>query len=126
VDNTNTGEIHENMVWQNQLTQFLQIDHQLKVDSEALTTSFLSGLAFFERYIKRDANGRVVETNIVGMTGTLGTPSTIHFLAQLYPMNVAFIPPHKPSKYRDEGVHIVENEEALLARIVRRVCIPKT
>lgn len=82
--NNSTGVTQQNMVWQHGLHQFLQIKHNLQLTSEGLTTFFISNIAYFQKYQK-----------ILGMTGTLGSPSSQEFLEKIYGIDLAFMPTHK-------------------------------
>jgi len=73
VDYQNTGVIQVGTTWNNGLHQFLQIKHGLKITAENLTTSFISNIGYFNRYINKNHNGDIISNKIYGLTGTLGS-----------------------------------------------------
>lgn len=50
IDYASTGVVQERTSWMNGLHQYLQIKHNLAMSSESLTTSFISNMAYFQRY----------------------------------------------------------------------------
>lgn len=73
VDYQNTGVVQVSTTWNNGLHQFLQIKHGLKITAENITTSFISNIGYFNRYISKNQNGEILSNKIYGLTGTLGS-----------------------------------------------------
>lgn len=82
VDFKTTGVIQGNTSWNNGLHQFLQIKHGLKLTAESVTTNYLSNIATFQKY----------GTNVVGFTGTLGSPASQTVLTNVYNVKLCLIP----------------------------------
>lgn len=114
VDVDNTGIIQENMSYSEGLTQFLQIKHGAKIDSERLSTIYIAHPTFFKRYGK----------NIYGVTGTLGGSEEKEFLQTTYDVNVLVIPPFKIRQHI-QLTPIVETSETLWKKEVIRSLISK-
>jgi preprotein translocase subunit SecA len=77
-----TGTMLYRLTWQNGVSQFLQMNHGLKVTSEGLTSIFQSYVSYFLKY----------KGSIYGLTGTLGTSKHQEFLHHIYDVDFAFIP----------------------------------
>ena len=99
IDFYNTGVTQQNSVWSG-LHQFLQIKEGKILTEENLSTCYISNLSFFNKYITRDNNGEIIENNIFGLTGTVGSKYNITTLDELYKLKVLFIPPFKKSKLK--------------------------
>ena len=86
-----TGVEQESSEWGNGLHQFLQLKHNLRLSTESLKAVFMSNISFFTpRY-----------TNIMGVTGTLGSTSEYSLLQKLYTdIKVVVLPTDKPSQLR--------------------------
>jgi len=101
IDFANTGIIEENTIWSG-LHQFLQIKEQLRLTEENLNSCYMSNLSFFKRYIKyknnEDFNSEIIENNIYGLTGTLGSEKSQNALKRIYNLNLIFIPSFKKNK----------------------------
>ena len=66
--------------------------HQHAIKPDNFVASTMSSLSFFSRYPKG---------NIVGLTGTTGTPTLEWpFLQEQFDMGVVVIPPHRTKRYR--------------------------
>ena len=85
IDHSNTGVIQERMVWSNGLAQFLQLKEGLPIESEGISTNFISAAGFFKRY----------GANLYGLTGTLGNNDTKKFFRDIYNTDIVVIPPYK-------------------------------
>lgn len=85
VDVENTGVVHENMTWSEGLTQFLQMIHGARIESEQLTTKYIAHPTYFKRYKK----------NIYGLSGTLGGTEEKEFLRKTYDVELLGVPPFK-------------------------------
>ena len=82
VDYKNTGVINLRIQWSNGLHQFLELKHGVKLENEALNTTFLSHYIFIRKYISPREN------NVYGLTGTLGRESTQKLYKKLFDVNV--------------------------------------
>ena len=109
IDYANTGIIEENTVWAG-LHQFLQIKEHLRLTEENLNSCFMSNLTFFKKYIKyknnSDFNCEIIENNIFGLTGTLGTEISQNALKTLYNLKLIFIPSFKQNQLKIEQPQI--------------------
>ena len=97
VDNQNTGVVYENMVWTDGLHQFIEIKHAIPLTTETMTTTFLCHYNFYMLYNNNQDNN--YETNIIGVTGTIGSEATVKLLKKLFNVNIVKIPPFCPSKF---------------------------
>ena len=109
IDYANTGIIEENTVWAG-LHQFLQIKEHLRLTEENLNSCYMSNLTFFKKYIKyknnSDFNCEIIENNIFGLTGTLGTEISQNALKTLYNLKLIFIPSFKQNQLKIEQPQI--------------------
>jgi len=112
IDYANTGIIEENTVWAG-LHQFLQIKEHLRLTEENLNSCYMSNLTFFKKYIKyknnSDFNCGIIENNIFGLTGTLGTEISQNALKSLYKLKLIFIPSFKQNQLIIEQPQIFSN-----------------
>ena len=129
IDYANTGIVEENTVWSG-LHQFLQIKEHLRLTEENLNSCFMSNLTFFKKYIKyknnTDFNQEIIENNIYGLTGTLGSDISQNALKNLYNLNLVFIPSHKENQLKIEEPKIFSNykeHKDELKRIISKVAI---
>ena len=108
IDFYNTGIIQENSVWSG-LHQMLQISEKQMLTEENLTSCFLSNLSFFNKYIKNDSSNTniIIENNIYGLTGTIGSEYNKKTLKSLYKLDCMIIPPYKESKLIIEQPNII-------------------
>jgi preprotein translocase subunit SecA len=88
VDNKITGVICKNTVYNDGLSQYLQMKNDLPVTPISITTNYLSNFGFFRRYISNS-------NNIYGLTGTIGDSQTMEILKILYELDFDYIPPEK-------------------------------
>ena len=103
VDYKSTGVIETNKKWGDGLQQFLEMKHGLPRSPLSLITNFLSNIDFFERY----------ESNIVGVSGTLGNDADKHFMSDTFAVEFATIPTSKQRKLFELDGVIVEYESEL-------------
>ncbi|KAE9547546.1 hypothetical protein FO519_009242 [Halicephalobus sp. NKZ332] len=108
VDAVNTGVHHPNMQYSDGLHQFLQMKHGCYLDEEGLTTNFMSNVTFFLRY----------ESNILGLTGTIGGKSSRHFLREIYKVDFADIPPFKQRLHHELLPYVLPTDKDWLDTIV--------
>lgn len=85
--------------WSNGLHQFLQIKHGLKITAENLTTSFISNIGYFHRYINKNQSGEVLSNKIYGLTGTLGSSDSQELLKDTYAVDIVFVPTYKQKQF---------------------------
>ena len=107
IDFYNTGTLQENSVWPG-LHQFLQIKEGKMLTEENLSTCYMSNFTFFNKYKKTNSNGKIIENNIYGLTGTVGSNYNIKILNELYNLNVLIIPPFKKSQFKKENPIIIK------------------
>jgi preprotein translocase subunit SecA len=74
IDFYNTGSVLGNTSLSHGLHQFLQAKCHFRITPEARTTNFLSNYSFFKQY----------KTNIIGLTGTIGTKDTQYIFNKVY------------------------------------------
>ena len=112
IDFYNTGVTQENSVWAG-LHQFLQIQEKQMIIEENLSSCYMSNLSFFNKYIKINENKEIMENNIYGLTGTIGSAYNIKTLKALYNLEPLIIPPFKESKLTIEEPKIlmIKNDE---------------
>ena len=107
IDFYNTGTLQENSVWPG-LHQFLQIKEGKMLTEENLSSCYMSNFTFFNKYKKTNSNGKIIENNIYGLTGTVGSNYNIKILNELYNLNVLLIPPFKKSQFKTENPIIIK------------------
>jgi len=108
VDYSNTGVLHDNMIWDGGLQQILQIIHNAKGTYENENTNFLSNISFFKRY----------NDNIYGVTGTFGGENFQYILREIYKISLFKIPPNKTSILINEGGIVCIDEEIYKNKIL--------
>ncbi|UJR29897.1 hypothetical protein I4U23_017445 [Adineta vaga] len=91
VDAANTGTIHDTMRWNDGLHCFLEMKHGCAVEPEHITTNFISHVTFFKRY----------QTNLIGLTGTIGDESTQQLFREIYSADCLIIPPFRERRHRE-------------------------
>jgi preprotein translocase subunit SecA len=86
-----TGVEQESSEWGSGLHQFLQLKHNLRISTESLIAVYMSNISFFTpRY-----------TNIMGVTGTLGSTSEYALFKKLYEdTELVVLPTNKPSRLK--------------------------
>ena len=88
IDYANTGEWESDVQWQNGLHQFLQILNQFPVDSENLTSAFMSNYSLITRYHQ-----------VYGLSGTLGNNDEANCLQSLFDLSNIKIPTFRQSQF---------------------------
>ncbi|CAD8123724.1 unnamed protein product [Paramecium sonneborni] len=112
IDDQNTGVVHkENMHWQKGLHQFIQLKHQLSVSPLRISTNFISNISYFKRY----------KSQLLGLTGTLGSKMTQNLLAKQYNVDFIFMSPFKQSLLKQEPGIATLSEEDWLDEILQVV-----
>ncbi|XP_065124029.1 protein translocase subunit SecA-like [Paramisgurnus dabryanus] len=108
VDYSCTGVVQNNMKWGEGLQQFLEMKHQTKLSNMTLITNFMSYVGLFKKY-----------NNIYGITGTLGDPTELDMLEELYKgIKTCKIPSFRRRKlYELEGLVIPEEKDW-----IRNIC----
>jgi len=101
IDFYNTGVTQKNSVWSG-LHQFLQIHEKQMLTEDNLSSCYMSNLTFFKKYIKKDENNNIIENNIYGLTGTIGSKYNKETLNKLYNLDTLIIPPFKDSLLKIE------------------------
>ena len=94
-----TGVTQENFVWAGLagLHQLLQIREQKMITEENLSSCYMSNLSFFNKYVKKDEQKNIIENNIYGLTGTIGSEYNKKTMKALYNLDPLIIPPFKKS-----------------------------
>ena len=112
IDFYNTGVTQENSVWAG-LHQFLQIHEKQMITEENLSSCYMSNLSFFNKYIKKNENNEIIENNIYGLTGTIGSEYNIKTLKALYNLEPLIIPPFRESKLiiEEPNILMIKNDE---------------
>ena len=108
IDFYNTGVTQENSVWSG-LHQFLQIREKQMITEENLSSCYMSNLSFFNKYTQTDKNNKnnIIENNIYGLTGTIGSIYNKTTLNKLYKLDFLIIPPFKNSLLKIEKPNIL-------------------
>ncbi|KAL4467846.1 hypothetical protein ABPG74_013181 [Tetrahymena malaccensis] len=88
IDYDNTGIAQLNTQWRGGLHQFIQMKENVTVTPMNMTVNFVSNIYMFLLY----------KSNLVGLTGTLGSFKSIEVLQQFYHVDTLKIPPFKPRK----------------------------
>ena len=114
VDFPNTGVIKQNSVWTG-LHQFLQIKEGLNLTEENLNSCYMSNFTFFKKYIS------IIENNIYGLTGTLGSPKTQEAMKILYKLNLLFIPTFKEPKLIIENPIIIKDKDEYKDKLINKI-----
>ena len=88
-----TGVEQESSKWGSGLHQFLQLKHNLRLSTESLKAVYMSNISFFA--------GRF--TNVLGVTGTLGSAEECILFNKLYKeVQIVTIPTNTPSQLQIE------------------------
>ncbi|KAL4502177.1 hypothetical protein ABPG72_000412 [Tetrahymena utriculariae] len=88
IDYDNTGIAQQNTQWRGGLHQFIQMKENVTVTPMNMTVNFVSNIYMFLLY----------KSNLVGLTGTLGTFQSLNVLEQFYTIDALKVPPFKPRK----------------------------
>ena len=112
IDFYNTGVTQENSVWPG-LHQLLQIDEGLMITEDNLSSCYISNLSFFNKYIKFNEKKEIIENNIYGLTGTIGSEYNKKTLKALYNLDPLIVPPFSKSllKIEEPIILIMKNDE---------------
>lgn len=100
IDHLNTGTSMHNTVLSQGLHQFLQLQNNLALSYESLTSSYISNLGYITNY----------ENNMLGLTGTLGSFSEQNFLSTLYNLDFSIVPTHMNKNLENHGIQIISDE----------------
>ena len=136
IDYANTGVVEEDSVWSG-LHQFLQLKEHLRMTEENLSSCYMSNLTFFKKYIKSKNDSEcnynsseIIENNIYGLSGTLGSKKCQEALKTLYNLDLVFIPSFKDRQliYKKENNLIVKKTNSLdyndkLKEIIKQIAI---
>ena len=101
IDFKSTGVIEKNKKWGDGLQQFLEMKHRLRISALGLVTNFMSNLFFFQKY----------GTNILGVSGTLGTDADKEFMKEYYKVKKFYIMPSNKTKKLLTNPGILLNDE---------------
>ncbi len=100
IDYLNTGTSMHNTVLSQGLHQFLQLQNNLALSYESLTSSYISNLGYIRNY----------ENNMLGLTGTLGSFAEQNLLSFLYNLDFSIVPTHMNKNLENHGIHIISDE----------------
>jgi preprotein translocase subunit SecA len=106
----NTGETMHNMRWKNGLHYFLELKHSIFPSQLHCSGFFENHHVHFARY----------KSNIIGLTGTLGSVSCQKFLERNYGVNCFKIPTFKPKRFTKENSVLCKNEEDWFNYLVQK------
>ena len=83
------------------------------ITEENLSSCYMSNLSFFNKYIKKNENNEIIENNIYGLTGTIGSEYNIKTLKALYNLEPLIIPPFRESKLiiEEPNILMIKNDE---------------
>ena len=83
------------------------------ITEENLSSCYMSNLSFFKKYIYKDDKNEIIENNIYGLTGTIGSEYNKNTLKALYQIRPLIIPPFKESKLiiEEPNIIIIKNDE---------------
>ncbi|CAF0939898.1 unnamed protein product [Adineta ricciae] len=109
IDYSNTGVIQCHTTWSDDLHQFLQIKHGLKMTPLTVTTNYMSNYDLFTRY----------KNEIYGFSGTLGSPDAQAPLSKIYQVDNIVIPPCKPKRHYQLETVLPSTDEDWLNTIVQ-------
>ena len=111
IDYKSTGITETNKKWSDGLQQFLEMKHSLAISLMSPITNFLSNVDFFCRY----------KSNILGVSGTLGSDSEKTFMDHAFKVEFATIPTFKRSKFFELDAHIAETSSEWKSMICDRI-----
>ncbi|KAL4455774.1 hypothetical protein ABPG74_003184 [Tetrahymena malaccensis] len=116
IDYKNTGVAQINTQYQDGLHQFLQLKENVPLSTINIVTNYSSNLNFFRRY----------QSNLLGLTGTLGSKPIKDFLTETFNVDFVYIPPFKQRLLREEPPYLEENEQSWFQKIAEdaeNVCL---
>jgi preprotein translocase subunit SecA len=103
-----TGEVKESMQWPNGLHYFLELKHG--IDKSDYNSSFLfeNHMTYMKRY----------KSNIIGLSGTLGTKVSQDFLKENYDLDMLMIPPYCPLRLEIKKPIFCKDQSSWSKRLV--------
>lgn len=111
-----TGVEQESAEWGDGLHQFLQLKHNLRLTTESLRSVYMSNISFFKKY-----------TNLMGVTGTLGSTEECSLFKKLYDDTyIVKIPTNMISRLQTEPpvcCSTVEEWESTLSSCLKEILI---
>ena len=102
-----TGAEQYSSQWSNGLHQFLQLKHSCRLSPESLKAVFISNVTFFKRY----------QSNLMGLSGTLGSQCERNFLKNLYGVEFCVIPTFKEPRFMELNPNIFKEQDGWLKKI---------
>lgn len=114
VDYENTGQIQQNMQYDNGLQQFVQILQRLAMTSPSVTPAFKNNIQFFKQLQQQGVC-------LSGYTGTLGSEAERRFLEEQFNVDTCVIEPHVPSKFRRLPDTFCDSEEDWIQKSTKQV-----
>jgi hypothetical protein len=101
VDNVSTGVTMKNTILSNGLHHFLEIKHNLALNFESLTSSYISNIGYISKY----------QNKILGLTGTLGSEPEQLLLSDAYNLDFSIIPTFKTKRFKEITGNIVSDNQ---------------
>ncbi|KAL4464820.1 hypothetical protein ABPG74_011381 [Tetrahymena malaccensis] len=111
IDSDNTGQKYANMKYGKGMHQFLQLKENLQISPMSVQVNFVSHLFMFKLY----------QSNIVGLTGTLGTDNSVQILEEFYNLDAYEMPPFTPSKLKIFQPQIYHDQQSYNKQIMERL-----
>ncbi|KAL4506031.1 hypothetical protein ABPG72_013792 [Tetrahymena utriculariae] len=111
IDYQHTGVTQINTQYQDGIHQFLQLKENLPLSNLNLVTNYSSNINFFRRY----------ESNLYGLTGTLGTENIRNFLNETYRINFVYIPPFKKRLLTELFPYLEEDKQKWIKKVAQDV-----
>ena len=110
-----TGVLQAKTKWGKALHQFLEIKHECALSAVHSTHAFISNVSYFLNY----------QSKINGMTGTLGSPSNIANLTEIYGLETYIIPPFKKKQFQRLDEVICKSEDWIPQIVERAIYFAK-
>ncbi|WP_213156137.1 helicase-related protein [Neochlamydia sp. AcF65] len=110
IDADNTGRKMEGSRWSNGLHEFVEAIHHIPIQRESLNPISMSHAVLYQRY-----------PTMYGLTGTLGSLIEREEIKEIYGVDSFDVPPHLPSKRKDEEPRILLNDDAYLKAILQSI-----
>ena len=109
--NIDTGETQKNMKWSDGLHHFVELKHGIHPDSVTSSSFFEHHVNFFKSY----------GTDLVGLTGTLGSKICAEFLSSIYKVECFKIPTFKQKKFIQLDPIICTNQQKWFQEILNEI-----
>ncbi|KAL4508010.1 hypothetical protein ABPG72_021383 [Tetrahymena utriculariae] len=111
IDSDNTGQKYANMKYGKGMHQFLQLKENLQISPMTVQVNFVSHLYMFKLY----------NSNVFGLTGTLGTDNSVRILEEFYNLDAYEIPPFIESKLKIWKSQIYHSQQIQKEKILEQI-----